>query len=93
MGPLHTLEDIKKKYGVDETYYASDIKEVLKDKGASLLLTLVSLLLNIVCQKTGWITLFDKGDTFMKSKKFLESFGSRQELKLRFYRELIKIKC
>ncbi|XP_043488086.1 xaa-Pro dipeptidase isoform X4 [Polistes fuscatus] len=39
-GKLHTLDDFKKRYGVDETYYTDEIKKILKDKGASLLLTL-----------------------------------------------------
>ncbi|KAI4488666.1 hypothetical protein M0802_011374 [Mischocyttarus mexicanus] len=39
-GKLHTLEDFKKRYGVDETYYTDEIKKTLKDKGASLLLIL-----------------------------------------------------
>ncbi|XP_043684031.1 xaa-Pro dipeptidase isoform X3 [Vespula pensylvanica] len=39
-GKLHTLEDFKKRYGVDETYYTDEIGRILKGKNASLLLTL-----------------------------------------------------
>ncbi|KZC04075.1 Xaa-Pro dipeptidase [Dufourea novaeangliae] len=39
-GKLHTLEDFKKRYAVDETYYTDEIAEVLKKKEASLLLLL-----------------------------------------------------
>ncbi|KAG7203153.1 hypothetical protein KM043_010272 [Ampulex compressa] len=39
-GKLHTLEDFKKRYAVEETYYTDEIASVLKKKRASLLLTL-----------------------------------------------------
>lgn len=39
-GKLHTLDDFKKRYAVDETYYTDEISRVLKEKQASLLLTL-----------------------------------------------------
>lgn len=39
-GKLHTLDDFKKRYDVDETYYTDEISRVLKEKQASLLLTL-----------------------------------------------------
>ncbi|XP_076182460.1 dipeptidase C isoform X2 [Ptiloglossa arizonensis] len=39
-GKLRTLEEFKKKYAVDESYYTNEITEVLKTKQASLLLTL-----------------------------------------------------
>lgn len=39
-GKLHTLDDFKLKYAVDETYYTDKIGQVLSAKQASLLLTL-----------------------------------------------------
>ncbi|XP_076639418.1 xaa-Pro dipeptidase-like isoform X3 [Colletes latitarsis] len=39
-GKLHTLEDFKKRYAVQETYYTDEIAKVLKSKQATLLLTL-----------------------------------------------------
>lgn len=42
-GKLHTLEDFKKRYLVDEVHYTDEIAKVLKTKQASLLLTLVCL--------------------------------------------------
>ncbi|XP_015584879.1 xaa-Pro dipeptidase isoform X2 [Cephus cinctus] len=39
-GKLHSLEDFKKRYAVDETYYTDQIAQVLSDKQAALLLTL-----------------------------------------------------
>lgn len=41
-GKLYTLDEFKKRYGVDETHYTDEIASVLKDKRAQLLLTLVS---------------------------------------------------
>lgn len=41
-GKLHTLDDLKKRYGVDEARYTDEIALVLKEKRAHLLLTLVS---------------------------------------------------
>lgn len=41
-GKLHTLDDFKERYGVNETYYNDEIATVLKEKRAQLLLTLVS---------------------------------------------------
>jgi hypothetical protein len=41
-GKLHTLEDFKERYCVDEVYYTDGIARVLKEKQARLLLTLVS---------------------------------------------------
>lgn len=40
MGKLHSLQDFKKRYAVDETYYTDEIVKVLKEKKASTLLTL-----------------------------------------------------
>ncbi|XP_017791443.1 PREDICTED: xaa-Pro dipeptidase [Habropoda laboriosa] len=39
-GKLHTLEDFKKRYGVNETYYTDEIVKIFKSKQANLLLTL-----------------------------------------------------
>ncbi|XP_029165515.1 xaa-Pro dipeptidase isoform X1 [Nylanderia fulva] len=39
-GKLHTLDELKERYGVDETYYTDEIARVLKEKRARLLLTL-----------------------------------------------------
>ncbi|XP_028049802.1 xaa-Pro dipeptidase isoform X2 [Monomorium pharaonis] len=39
-GKLYTLDDFKKRYGVDETHYADEIASVLKEKRARLLLLL-----------------------------------------------------
>ncbi|XP_011173008.2 xaa-Pro dipeptidase [Solenopsis invicta] len=39
-GKLYTLDDFKKRYGVDETHYTDEIADVLKEKRAQLLLTL-----------------------------------------------------
>lgn len=39
-GKLYTLDDFKKRYGVDETHYTDEIASVLKKKRAQLLLTL-----------------------------------------------------
>ncbi|XP_043589455.1 xaa-Pro dipeptidase isoform X3 [Bombus pyrosoma] len=39
-GKLHSLDDFKKRYAVDETYYTDEIAKVLKSKQANLLLTL-----------------------------------------------------
>ncbi|XP_032681047.1 xaa-Pro dipeptidase isoform X1 [Odontomachus brunneus] len=39
-GKLHTLDDFKKRYGVDEARYTDEIARVLKEKRAHLLLTL-----------------------------------------------------
>ncbi|XP_029043596.2 xaa-Pro dipeptidase isoform X1 [Osmia bicornis bicornis] len=39
-GKLHTLEDFKKRYVVDEVHYTDEIANVLKTKQASFLLTL-----------------------------------------------------
>lgn len=47
-GKLHTLDELKERYGVDETYYTDEIARVLKEKRARLLLTLVSL----ACKQT-----------------------------------------
>lgn len=41
-GKLHTLDDFKKRYAVDEVCYTDEIARVLKEKRAHLLLTLVS---------------------------------------------------
>jgi len=41
-GKLHTLDDFKKRYDVDETHYTDEIASVLKEKSAQALLTLVS---------------------------------------------------
>lgn len=41
-GKLYTLDDFKKRYGVDEAHYTDEIASVLKEKQAKLLLTLVS---------------------------------------------------
>lgn len=40
-GKLHSLEDFRKRYAIDETYYTDEIANVLKSKQAILLLTLV----------------------------------------------------
>ena len=72
MGKLHSLEDFKKRYGVDETYYSDEIAKVLKEKNASLLLTLVSgtlfsfYLFKIYCKNHILIVRFArKFDAFM----------------------------
>nr|XP_012227155.1 PREDICTED: xaa-Pro dipeptidase isoform X1 [Linepithema humile] len=39
-GKLHTLEDFKERYGVDEVHYTDEIARVLREKRARLLLTL-----------------------------------------------------
>ncbi|XP_066585520.1 xaa-Pro dipeptidase isoform X2 [Prorops nasuta] len=39
-GKLHTLEDMKKRYSVEEVCYTDEIELILKEKQASLLLTL-----------------------------------------------------
>lgn len=39
-GKLHSLEDFRKRYAIDETYYTDEIANVLKSKQAILLLTL-----------------------------------------------------
>lgn len=41
-GKLHTLDDFRKRYGVDEAHYTDEIAAVLKEKRAQSLLTLVS---------------------------------------------------
>lgn len=41
-GKLHTLDDFKKRYGVEEVHYTDDIASVLKEKGTNCLLALVS---------------------------------------------------
>lgn len=43
MGKLHSLDDFKKRYAVDETYYTDEIANILKNKGATTLCTLVSI--------------------------------------------------
>ncbi|XP_033216261.1 xaa-Pro dipeptidase isoform X2 [Belonocnema kinseyi] len=40
MGKIHSLQDFKERYDVDETYYTDEIASVLSQKNASLLLTL-----------------------------------------------------
>ncbi|XP_018325544.1 xaa-Pro dipeptidase isoform X3 [Agrilus planipennis] len=40
MGPLYTLDDFKMKYKIDSVHYTDEIAEVLKNHGASVLLTL-----------------------------------------------------
>ncbi|XP_051159697.1 xaa-Pro dipeptidase isoform X3 [Leptopilina boulardi] len=40
MGKLHSLDDFKKRYAVDETYYTDEIANILKNKGATTLCTL-----------------------------------------------------
>ncbi|KAG5341226.1 PEPD dipeptidase, partial [Acromyrmex charruanus] len=42
-GKLHTLDDFKERYGVDETHYTDEIASVLKEKSAQVLLTLMIL--------------------------------------------------
>lgn len=42
-GKVHTLEDFKERYGVDETDYTDQIAAVLHKKGAKILLTLNGL--------------------------------------------------
>ena len=39
-GKLHSLEDFRKRYAVHETYYTDEIAQILKTKGAAVLLTL-----------------------------------------------------
>ena len=41
-GKLHTLDNFKERYGVDETHYTDEIASVLKEKSARALLMLVS---------------------------------------------------
>ncbi|XP_058805652.1 xaa-Pro dipeptidase isoform X2 [Phymastichus coffea] len=43
MGKLATLEELRQIYAVDEAYYCEDVARVLRRKGASLLLTLVTV--------------------------------------------------
>lgn len=40
MGPIATLDDIKKKYGVDDVFYTEDLERIIGEKNPSLLLTL-----------------------------------------------------
>ncbi|EGI57233.1 Xaa-Pro dipeptidase [Acromyrmex echinatior] len=61
-GRLHTLDDFKERYGVDETHYTDEIASVLKEKSAQVLLTLNGK--NSDSKLTTRETIFDGIDEF-----------------------------
>ncbi|KAG5321263.1 PEPD dipeptidase, partial [Pseudoatta argentina] len=61
-GKLHTLDDFKERYGVDETHYTDEIASVLKEKSAQVLLTLNGK--NSDSKLTTRETIFDGIDEF-----------------------------
>lgn len=63
-GKLHTLDDFKERYGVDETRYTDEIATVLKEKRAKLLLTLVSRAweqMDARCGHAAFLSAFSSG--------------------------------
>ncbi|XP_067209134.1 xaa-Pro dipeptidase isoform X1 [Linepithema humile] len=68
-GKLHTLEDFKERYGVDEVHYTDEIARVLREKRARLLLTLSGR--NSDSKLVTRATVFDDIDKFQVDNSIL----------------------